>query len=133
MLNESAGPFEKSIGLIVTSATLDRVSGIVDLDPLRHTQPWGIIHGGVYCTIIESLASIGAAINVMPEKTSAGIENQASFLRSISSGRVTGVAVPVQRGRQMHLWEVEIRDEEARMVAHGRVRLVIRDLQPAGG
>ena len=129
MINAGAGPFERSMGLVVTSATPERVVGTVDLDAGRHTQPWGIVHGGVYCTIIESLASIGAAINVMPEKTSAGIENQTSFLRSISSGRVTGVATPLQRGRQMHLWQVEIRDDQGRMVAHGRVRLVIREMR----
>ncbi|MEA2684132.1 MAG: 1,4-dihydroxy-2-naphthoyl-CoA hydrolase [Chloroflexota bacterium] len=131
MLNAGRGPFEGGLGLVITSATTERVEGIVDLDPARHTQPWGIIHGGVYCTIIESLASIGAAINVMPEKTSAGIENQTSFLRSVSGGRVTGVATPVQRGRQMHLWQVEVRDDRDRILAHGRVRLVIRDIQPA--
>ncbi|GAC1334783.1 MAG: PaaI family thioesterase [Candidatus Dormibacteria bacterium] len=131
-INEARGPFERSIGLEVTSATPDRVVGVVDLDPTRHAQPWGIVHGGVYCAIIESLASIGAAINVMPQgKTSAGIENQTSFLRSISSGTVEGIATPIQRGRQMHLWQVEVRDDQGRMVAHGRVRLVIRDLPGA--
>lgn len=130
MLNQRSGPFERGLGLVITSATYDRVVGIVHLDPERHTQPWGIIHGGVYCSIIESLASIGAALNVMPEQTAAGIENQTSFLRSISGGPVEGVATPVQRGRQMHLWQVEIRDDQKRMLAHGRVRLVIRDLQP---
>ena len=130
MLNEGRGPFERGLGLTITSATADRVVGHVDLDPERHTQPWGITHGGVYCSIVESLASIGAALNVMPERTSAGIENQTSFLRSISSGRVEGVATPIQRGRQMHLWQVEIRDDQARMIAHGRVRLVIREFTP---
>jgi uncharacterized protein (TIGR00369 family) len=129
MLNAASGPFERSIGLTITSATPDRVEGAADLDPERHTQPWGIIHGGVYCSIIESLASIGAALNVMPEKTSAGIENQTSFLRSIAGGRVTAVATPIQRGRQMHLWQVEVRDEQDRILAHGRVRLVIREIQ----
>jgi 1,4-dihydroxy-2-naphthoyl-CoA hydrolase len=130
MLNQGRGPFERAIGLEITSATVDRVVGTATLDPERHTQPWGIIHGGVYCSIIESLASIGAAVNLMPEQTAAGIENQTSFLRSISGGRVEGVATPIQRGRQMHLWEVQIRDEQKRILAHGRVRLVIRDLQP---
>ena len=130
MLNAGAGPFEKGIGLVITSATPDRVVGTVELDATRHTQPWGIVHGGVYCTIIESLASVGAALNVMPEKTCAGIENQTSFLRSISSGRVTGTATPLQRGRQMHLWEVEVRDDADHLVAHGRVRLVIRAITP---
>jgi uncharacterized protein (TIGR00369 family) len=130
-LNDNNGPFVKAMGLEITSATLDRVVGVLELDPSRHAQPWGITHGGVYCSIIETLASIGAAINVMGDgKTSAGIENQTSFLRSISSGRVEAIATPIQRGRQMHLWQVEIRDEQQRMVAHGRVRLVIRDPPP---
>ena len=131
-LIDNNGPFVKSMGLEITSATVDRVVGVIHLDPARHAQPWGITHGGVYCSIVETVASIGAAINVMPAgKTAAGIENQTSFLRSISSGRVEAVATPIQRGRQMHLWQVEIRDDQQRMVAHGRVRLVIRDLQPA--
>jgi 1,4-dihydroxy-2-naphthoyl-CoA hydrolase len=130
MLNAGRGPFDGGLGLDITSATADRVVGSVELDPQRHTQPSGSIHGGVYCTIVESLASVGAAINVMPGKTAAGIENQTSLLRSISGGRVVGVATPVQRGRQMHLWQVEIRDVEDRILAHGRVRMVIRDIQP---
>lgn len=130
MLNQGRGPFERWLGLEITSATVDRVVGIVNLDPQRHTQPWGIIHGGVYCSIIETLASIGAVLNVLPEKTAAGIENQTSFLRSISGGLVEAVATPVQRGRQMHLWQVEIHDDQQRLLAHGRVRLVIRELQP---
>ena len=130
MLNQGRGPFERGLGLEITSATVDRVVGVADLDAARHTQPWGIIHGGVYCSIVETLASIGAALNVMPERTSAGIENQTSFLRSISGGRVEGIATPIQRGRQMHLWQVEIHDDQGRILAHGRVRLVIRDIQP---
>jgi uncharacterized protein (TIGR00369 family) len=128
MLNAGKGGFNEVMGLVITSATPERVVGHLDLDPAVHLQPFGIVHGGVYCAMVESLASAGAAINVMPEKTSAGIENQTSFLRSISSGRVEGVATPVQRGRQMHLWQVEIRDDQERLLAHGRVRLVIRDL-----
>ena len=131
-LNDSLGPFERSIGIEIVSARLDEVVGIVDLDAAVHTQAWGITHGGVYCSIVETLASLGAAINVAAEgKTCAGIENQTSFLRSISGGRVRGVATPVQRGRQMHLWQVEIHDDQQRVIAHGRVRLVIRELPSA--
>ncbi|MFN2462768.1 MAG: PaaI family thioesterase [Candidatus Dormibacteria bacterium] len=129
MMRGARSSFDDTIGLRITAATADRVTGELDVDPAVHTQPWGIVHGGVYCSIVETLASIGAALNVMADgKTSAGIENQTSFLRSIREGRLEGVATPLQRGRQMHLWEVEIRDQQQRMVAHGRVRLVIREI-----
>ncbi|MDQ6749024.1 MAG: PaaI family thioesterase [Candidatus Dormibacteraeota bacterium] len=129
MLNDTRGPINQLIGLEITAAAPERVVGRLKIDPLRHHQPFGIVHGGVYCTMVESLASIGAALNVMGEgKTAAGVENQTSFLRSLSEGTVEGVATPLQMGRQMHLWQVEIRDQQQRLVAHGRVRLFVREL-----
>src|SRR5579859_6556915 len=102
--------FAGDIGLVVESASKERMVGTLEIQP-RHLQPFGIVHGGVYCAIVESLASIGAFLNVADEgKLVAGIENHTSFLRSISAGRVTGVAVPINIGRTTHLWDVEVRD-----------------------
>ena|ERR1700694_5231214 len=117
--------FASELGLVVESATTDRIVGTLQVEP-RHLQPAGIVHGGVYCSIIESLASMGALLNLAePGQTCAGIENHTSFLRSIGSGKVTAVAVPVNRGRTTHLWDVEIRDERERLVARGMVRLAV--------
>src|SRR3984893_1203675 len=117
--------FASDLGLAIESATTERVVGTLKIEA-RHLQPAGIVHGGVYCSIIESLASMGALINLtQPGLTCAGIENHTSFLRSIGSGKVRAVAVPVNRGRTTHLWDVEIRDERERLLARGMVRLAV--------
>jgi 1,4-dihydroxy-2-naphthoyl-CoA hydrolase len=89
-------------------------------------QPWGIVHGGVYCSIIESLASVSGAV-WFAEKgeggTVVGVNNNTDFLRAISSGTVTAVSTPIHRGRRQQLWLIEVTDNEGRMVARGQVRL----------
>jgi uncharacterized protein (TIGR00369 family) len=122
--------FAGEIGLVFESVTRERVVGSLTIQP-RHLQPAGIVHGGVYCSIVEALASIGSFYNALDQgRQCAGIENHTSFLRSISSGTVTGVAVAVNLGRSTHLWEVDIRDQQDRLVAKGMVRLAILDERP---
>jgi 1,4-dihydroxy-2-naphthoyl-CoA hydrolase len=89
-------------------------------------QPWGIVHGGVYCSIIESLASVSAHVWLTAaggDGTVVGVNNNTDFLRAISSGFVTAVSTPIHRGRRQQLWLVTITDENDRMVARGQVRL----------
>ena len=127
----SAGNFASEIGLVFESATRDRVVGTVEIEA-RHLQPAGIVHGGVYCSIVESLASMGAFLNIAEQGLMcAGIENHTSFLRSISSGTATGVAVPVNLGRTTHLWDVEVRDDRQRLLARGSVRMAVLEARPA--
>ncbi len=129
-MNELQGEnFGGDIGLVVESLDKDRVVGTLQIQP-RHLQPFGIVHGGVYCAIVETLASLGSFYNLDQGRLAAGIENHTSFLRSIGSGTVTGVAVAVNLGRTLHLWEVEIRDEEKRLVARGTVRLAVLEPRP---
>ena|ERR1700682_2066773 len=124
-LNDSN--FASDLGLAIESATPERIVGTLKIEA-RHLQPFGIVHGGVYCSIIESLASMGAFLNLSEGRTCAGIENHTSFLRSIGGGTVTAVARPVNRGRTTHLWEVDIRDDKERLVARGMVRLAVLEL-----
>jgi uncharacterized protein (TIGR00369 family) len=124
-INQVRNNFASDLGLVLESATKEQVVATLQIEA-RHLQGGGIVHGGVYCTIIESLASMGAFINVFDAGlTCAGIENHTSFLRSIASGKVRAVALPVSRGRTTHLWEVDIKDEEERLVARGTVRLAV--------
>lgn len=88
-------------------------------------QPWGIVHGGVYCAIVESLASVSghAWLTASGGGTVVGVNNNTDFLRAISSGIVTAVSTPIHRGRRQQLWLVTITDENDKMVARGQVRL----------
>jgi uncharacterized protein (TIGR00369 family) len=99
------------------------VTGWIDLGP-EHHQPWGLVHGGVYATAIESAASIGAADAVATNgMTAVGVHNSTNFVRSMTSGRVDVRARPLQQGRTQQLWEVRITDGDDRLVAIGQVRL----------
>jgi 1,4-dihydroxy-2-naphthoyl-CoA hydrolase len=93
-------------------------------------QPWGIVHGGVYCSIVESLASISAHLWLSENGGGivVGVNNNTDFLRAIRSGTVHAASTPVHRGRLQQLWQVTITDETDRVVARGQVRL--QNLEP---
>ena len=123
-----ASTFMKAAGLELTSMSGNRVEGHIDLTADHH-QPWGIVHGGVYASAIETAASMGADLAARELGLGAvGINNNTNFLRSMTQGRVDVVAVPLQQGRTAQLWEVRITDEQDRLVAIGQVRL--QNVQP---
>ena len=121
------GTWAGGLGLEVTSATRDGVTGTVLVTP-AHCQPQGIVHGGVYASIVESLASVGAALDAMTNGCSiVGLENQTSFVRAVRGGTLHGRATPVTRGRRTQLWDVVILDDAQKVAATGRVRLLVLD------
>ena len=105
-----------------TSAT--RVSGSIAADE-RHHQPWGLVHGGLYTTVIETFATTGAFEAVKDRGQQAvGVSNATDFLRPHRIGRLHVLAVPIQQGRTQQLWQVEIRrPDDDKLVARGQVRL----------
>ena len=115
--------FLQVTGLVIDEAGADHVVGHIDLGPEHHT-PWGIVHGGVYTTAVESAASIGASAAVRDRgQVAVGLTNTTHFVRSLKSGRVTVDAAPLHQGRSQQLWKVDISDEHGRLVAHGELRL----------
>jgi len=108
------------IRVVETSADLVRLEWDVTSD---HHQPYGIVHGGVHCTAIETAASVGAALWFGDRGRVVGVSNQTDFLRAVSEGTLAAVATPIHRGRSQQLWLVEITDEQHRLVARGQVRL----------
>lgn len=123
-LNQHRGGFEHAIGLVFTKATREEVACEVPVTE-KLTQPYGLVHGGVYASIVETLASAGAALFAIADgKSSVGLENTTSFLRGVRSGTLFGTATPVHCGRSSQVWEVAIRDDRGKMVATGRVRTV---------
>jgi 1,4-dihydroxy-2-naphthoyl-CoA hydrolase len=127
MLNAHLGGFERALGLVFTRAAPDELAAEVPVTPAL-LQPYGIVHGGVYASIVETLASAGAAIHAMAEgKTSVGLENTTSFVRAVRAGKLVAVATPVHRGRTSQVWEVRISDESGKLAATGRVRTMSLD------
>jgi uncharacterized protein (TIGR00369 family) len=120
----AAGAFVAASGFVVTDVAGTRVAGHVDLGPDQHT-PWGVVHGGVYCTIIESAASIGASAAVIDRgQFAVGVNNNTDFVRPMTTGRVDVVAEPIQQGRTLQLWQVVLsRTDDGKLVARGQVRL----------
>jgi len=120
---ESSGAFVRAAGLVLDEVGTERVTGHIDLGPDHHT-PWGIVHGGVYATAVESAASIGASIAVRDRGLVAvGLTNTTHFLRSVTEGRVVVTAAALNQGRTQQLWRVDIADRDGRLLAHGEVRL----------
>ncbi len=113
-----------ALGLFVDEVSLEGVRGHLECDE-RHHQPFGIVHGGVWCAVVESLASIGAAMQVASSgKVVVGVANSTDFLRAHRVGRVDAEARPVHVGRTQQLWQVVLtRAEDGKVVARGQVRL----------
>ncbi|MEV0334852.1 PaaI family thioesterase [Nocardia sp. NPDC050717] len=122
MTKMSEGTFTDLIGLRYTEVTADRVRGEWKVRP-QLFQPAGIQNGGVYCTIIETLASVGGSVWFGDRGTVVGVNNNTDFLRAVSDGVLTGEATPIHRGRSQQLWVVVITDADGRTVARGQVRL----------
>jgi len=104
--------------------TPTRVTGSVAADE-RHHQPWGLVHGGLYTTVIETFATTGAFEAVKDHGLQAvGVSNMTDFVRPHKHGRLDVVATPVHQGRTQQLWQVELRrPEDHKLVARGQVRL----------
>jgi len=125
-LNAAAG-WVKDMGIVILTASADEVTCEWEVSE-KHHQPYGIVHGGVHCGVIETLASIGAAMVAQPRgQHVVGLENATSFIRAVRSGKLHAVARPVTRGRMSQAWEAWIRDDKGQLVAQGRVRLLCVD------
>ena len=101
-----------------------RVSGSVAADQ-RHHQPWGLVHGGLYTTAIETFATTGAYEAVKDHGQQAvGVSNLTDFVRPHQTGRLQVLANAIHQGRTQQLWQVEIRrPQDDKLIARGQVRL----------
>jgi uncharacterized protein (TIGR00369 family) len=116
-----------AMGLEIVTASAD----LVELEftvGRQHLQPFGLVHGGVHCGVIETVCSYGAAMAAKAQGRSGGVvglENHTSFIRAVRVGaRLKCRGVPITRGRTTQVWEATVRDADDRVVATGRVRLL---------
>ncbi len=123
-------PFERTFdalyGLEVHSVSDEEAVASV---PVRDAvkQPMGLVHGGLYASIAEALASMATAMAVAAEgKSAMGLSNATSFLRPITSGTVHATARRIHRGRTTWVWDVEITDDAGRRCAMTRMTIAVR-------
>lgn len=124
-LNSIPEGWVSAMGMTITHATKDEVRAELVVAQ-QHLQGYGIVHGGVHCGIIETLSSMGAYLFARERgQHVVGLENNTSFIRAVRAGaKLHAVATPITRGRQTQVWQGQVFDEDERLVATGRVRLL---------
>jgi 1,4-dihydroxy-2-naphthoyl-CoA hydrolase len=119
----------EAIGLELTRVTAELVLAEWNLEP-KHLQPHGIVHGGVYASVVETCCSLGAGLAAPAGKVVVGVENHTSFIRQARQGRLRARAAPIHAGRRAQLWECSIFDAAERLIATGRLRVMCVDMEP---
>ena len=118
--------WDNALGIRVEELSPTRVVAYVDIDE-RHQQGYGIVHGGVWASVVESVGSHGAAMaahKITGQMAVDGIANSTDFLRPHRAGRVRATGTPIQTGRTQQIWLVEIeREDDGKMVARGQLRV----------
>lgn len=122
----------RTLGIEMLEVTPERVRARLDAGP-QHHQPFGILHGGVWCSIVEGVASYGAGVAALARgrRGVVGISNSTDFLRSHSSGELLAEGTPLHVGHSQQLWEVRItRSSDGKLVSRGQVRFQVLDELP---
>lgn len=131
--NAVASGLARIIGIELTTLTPDLVIATMPVDD-RTRQPFGLLHGGASAALAETVASLGAYMNVDRDTQAAvGVELNANHLRAKTEGVVTATATPLRKGRTIHVWEIRIVDEEQRLICVARCTLaIVSKGKPAG-
>jgi uncharacterized protein (TIGR00369 family) len=128
-----ADAWGRALGIELLEVTPGRVLARLEAGP-QHHQPYGVLHGGVYCSIVEAVASYGAGHHALSlgQKGVLGVSNATDFFRSHSTGELRCEGRPLHSGRSAHVWEVDVtRASDGKLVARGQVRFHVLDALPA--
>jgi 1,4-dihydroxy-2-naphthoyl-CoA hydrolase len=121
--------FTALIDLTFVSSTENEVIAELPVSS-KHYQPMGIVHGGVYCSMVETVCSVGGYLSASKHgMVVVGVDNQTSFLKATRTGTLRATARPLTVGRRTQLWEANTHDDNGRLVATGRVRLICLDAE----
>ena len=114
-----------------TSFDPDAVSARADVGP-HLMQHAGIVHGGVFVLLAESVASVAAALSVDTTRYDVmGLEINANHLRPVLKGDIEAIATPVHRGRSTHVYAIDVIDDQGRRVCTSRCTLAIKEKEPS--
>ncbi|MGB8651137.1 MAG: PaaI family thioesterase [Mycobacteriales bacterium] len=122
--NVPVSTFDDLIGLRLDEITKDGVTASFEVRP-QLQQPYGILHGGVLCSVVETVGSVSGAF--WYDGPVVGTSNHTNFIRATREGRLTARSTPIHRGKTQQLWDIDITDEQGRLVAKGQLRLANLD------
>ena len=122
---DELSPLDDKLGIRITDYDPDRL--VATMPVAGNEQPFGLLHGGASCALMETIGSWAGALHAGPDKQVVGIELNASYLRGATSGVVTAVCTPVRRGRTLSTFLIEITDESGRPTATGRLTTLTKD------
>ena len=115
----------EKIGIEITDFGDDFICGRMPVDH-RTVQPFGLLHGGASATLAETLGSIAGGLKVDRElQTVVGVEINCNHLRSAKDGWVYGKATPVKIGRKIQVWNIEIKNDDEKLVCVSRLTLAV--------
>jgi 1,4-dihydroxy-2-naphthoyl-CoA hydrolase len=120
------GALAEKMGMRFTEFTIDRCVATMPVE--GNTQPVGLMHGGAYVVLGESLGSMAANLHAGPHRLAVGVDINATHTRSATSGVVTGVCTPVHLGRSVTVHEIAVTDEQGRRCSTIRITNMIKDL-----
>ena len=122
---DKLSPLDEKLGIRIIDFDPDRL--VATMPVAGNEQPFGLLHGGASCALMETIGSWAGALHAGPDKQVVGIELNASYLRGATSGVVTAVCTPVRRGRTLSTFLIEITDESGRPTATGRLTTLTKE------
>lgn len=123
-------PLDEKMGVELHELTPERVVGSIPVQ--GNTQPFGLLHGGASAVLLESLASMGAVAHGYPDRIAVGVDLNITHIRSVRTGRVTGIATALHLGTKMASYRVDLHDDEGRLVSTGRLTCHLLPAKNAG-
>jgi 1,4-dihydroxy-2-naphthoyl-CoA hydrolase len=119
------GTLMETLGIQFTEITETSICGTMPIDH-RTIQPAGVVHGGAYMALAETLGSAGSMLSIDPKLFNVlGLEMKGNYLRTAKSGKVHGKATPVHAGKTTQLWNVDMWDDDGNLLATCRITNII--------
>ncbi|TPH09857.1 hotdog fold thioesterase [Haemophilus haemolyticus] len=115
------------LGIEISAFGEDWIEAIMPVDH-RTTQPFGLLHGGISVALAETIGSLAGYLAIEENKIAVGLDINAHHLRSVKQGIVTAKATPISLNRNIHVWQIDIRDEQDKLCCVSRLTLSILNL-----
>lgn len=120
--------FVDHLGIRFTAFDGKSISGVIDITPF-HLQPVGVVHGGVYIALAETIAGAGSSLLIEnEEKIALGNTINSQHISSLKSGRITATGTLIHKGTFKHIWDIKITDESGKLISISRVNNSIKEL-----